>query len=100
MIEVGLIRTLLLNSIKHTLITLIGRPKVSISITPLNKKLLPNMMDIPFLSKFITQSIDAVAREYMAPKSMMLDLQQMLRGDGIKRGERTGMKKYTVLSAS
>ncbi|KAG8802943.1 hypothetical protein FRC17_006309 [Serendipita sp. 399] len=72
--------------IKHTLITLVGLPKVSISITPIHKKLLPNMMDIPFISRFITQSINAAAQEYIAPKSMMLDLQQLLSGDGINRG--------------
>lgn len=44
-------------------------------------------MDIPFLSKFITGAIETAAKEYMAPKSMMLDLQQMLSGDGIMRGE-------------
>ncbi|PVF96053.1 hypothetical protein CPB86DRAFT_737459 [Serendipita vermifera] len=71
--------------IKHTLITLTGLPKVSIAITPLHKKLLPNMMDIPFISRFISESINAAAREYVAPKSMILDLQQLLSGDGIKR---------------
>ncbi|KIM32455.1 hypothetical protein M408DRAFT_219185 [Serendipita vermifera MAFF 305830] len=71
--------------VKHTLITLVGLPKVSISITPIHKKLLPNMMDIPFLSRFISESINAAAKEYVAPKSMMLDLQQLLSGDGINR---------------
>ncbi|CAG8636125.1 6307_t:CDS:2, partial [Acaulospora colombiana] len=60
-------------------------PKVSIAITPLHKKLLPNMMDIPFISRFISDAINAAAREYVAPKSMILDLQQLLSGDGIKR---------------
>jgi hypothetical protein len=73
-------------SVKHTLITLTGQPKVSINITPIHKKLLPNMMDIPFISKFISDSINAAAKEYIAPKSMMLDLQQLLSGDGINRG--------------
>jgi len=74
-------------SIKHTLITLVGLPKVAVTITPLNKRLLPNMMDIPFLSKFIAESINSAASGYVAPKSLLLDLQQMLSGDGISRGE-------------
>ncbi|KAG8801865.1 hypothetical protein FRC16_010933 [Serendipita sp. 398] len=71
--------------IKHMLITLVGLPKVSIGITPIHKKLLPNMMDIPFISRFVTQSINAAAKEYVAPKSMMLDIQQLLSGDGVSR---------------
>lgn len=71
--------------IKHTLITLVGLPKVSISITPIHKKLLPNMMDIPFISRFITDAVNTAAKEYVAPKSLMLDLQQLLSGDGINR---------------
>lgn len=45
------------------------------------------MMDVPFISRFISDAINAAAREYIAPKSLMLDLQQLLSGDGINRGE-------------
>jgi Ca2+-dependent lipid-binding protein len=44
------------------------------------------MMDVPFISRFISEAINAAAREYIAPKSMILDLQQLLSGDGLKRG--------------
>lgn len=71
--------------IKHTLITLTGLPNVSLSITPLHKKLLPNVMDLPFLSKFISDAINTAASGYVAPKSLMLDIQQLLGGDGINR---------------
>ena len=43
-------------------------------------------MDIPFLSDFISKSINLAAQEYVAPKSMILDLQTLLSSDGIKRG--------------
>jgi Ca2+-dependent lipid-binding protein len=84
-------------SIKHTLITLVGLPKVSVAITPIHKRLLPNMMDIPFLSRFISESINSAAKEYIAPKSLMLDLQQLLSGDGIFRGKWcNGVREYAV----
>lgn len=63
-----------------------GLPRVSLSITPLHKKLLPNVMDIPFLSSFISNAINTAAAQYVAPKSLMLDLQSLLGTDGIKRG--------------
>ena len=63
-----------------------GLPKISLSITPLHKKMLPNIMDIPFLSDFISKSINLAVQEYVAPKSMILDLQTLLSSDGIKRG--------------
>jgi Ca2+-dependent lipid-binding protein len=54
------------------------------------------MMDIPFLSKFISESINSAAKEYMAPKSLMLDLQQLLSGDGISRGECGQLRRRTA----
>ena len=63
-----------------------GLPKISLSITPLHKKMLPNIMDIPFLSDFISKSINLAVQEYVAPKSMILDFQTLLSDDGIKRG--------------
>jgi Ca2+-dependent lipid-binding protein len=63
-----------------------GPPKISLSITPLHKKMLPNIMDIPFLSDFISKAINMAAQEYVAPKSMILDFQTLLSSDGIKRG--------------
>ena len=44
-------------------------------------------MNIPVLSSFISQSIDAACAEYVAPKSLTLDLQQLISGDDIKKGE-------------
>jgi Ca2+-dependent lipid-binding protein len=62
-----------------TTLTLLGLPKVSMKCTPLAKNFL-NVMDVPFLSNLISSSIDAVTQEYVAPKSITLDLKAMLGG--------------------
>ena len=65
-------------------LSFMGQPKASISCVPLLKKG-PNLMDIPFLSSFVQSSIDAALAEYVAPKSITLDLKQMLQGDDFKK---------------
>ena len=71
--------------IKTTLVTLMGLPRVSISVVPMSKSL-PNVMNIPILSSFISKSIDAACAQYVAPRSLTLDLQQLISGDDIKKG--------------
>ena len=65
-------------------LTLIGQPRASISCVPLVKKA-PNIMDLPFISSFVQSSVDAALAEYVAPKSLTLDLKQMLTGDDFKK---------------
>ena len=65
-------------------LSFMGQPKASISCVPLLKKG-PNLMDIPFLSSFVQSSVDAALAEYVAPKSITLDLKQMLQGDDFKK---------------
>lgn len=62
-----------------------GVPKVSVSVVPLAKAL-PNVLDLPLISGFVQSAIAAAANEYVAPKSLTLNLAQMLVGDGIKKG--------------
>ena len=57
---------------------------------------LPNVMNIPVLSTFISESIDAACAEYVAPKSLTLDLQQLISGDDIKKGKQ-GFCRRNVL---
>ena len=64
-----------------------GLPRVTISVVPMNK-ILPNVMDIPFISGFISSAIDTAVAEYVAPKSLTLDLQRLISGDDIKKGMR------------
>lgn len=73
------------NSVKTTLVSLMGLPRITISVLPLSK-LMPNIMDLPFISGFISSALDTAAAEYVAPKSLTLDLQRLISGDDIKKG--------------
>jgi hypothetical protein len=42
-------------------------------------------MDVPLISKFVQSSMDAALAEYVAPKSLTLDLKDMLMGDDFKK---------------
>ncbi|KZT25585.1 hypothetical protein NEOLEDRAFT_1065184 [Neolentinus lepideus HHB14362 ss-1] len=97
--------------IKTTFITLMGLPSVSLSVVPMSEHL-PNMMNVPLLSNFITKSINAAAAEYVAPKSLTLDMQQLISGDDIKKDTQSmgvlivhihravGLKKMDASNAS
>ena len=65
-------------------LTLLGQPRADLSCVPLSKHL-PNLMDVPFISSFVQTSIDAALAEYVAPKSLTLDLKDMLVGDDFKK---------------
>lgn len=69
-------------------LTLLGQPKVDLSCVPLTKKGL-NIMDLPIISSFVQSSIDAALAEYVAPKSLTLDLKDMLVGDDFKKDTST-----------
>ncbi|GAB7359343.1 hypothetical protein MBLNU230_g5994t1 [Neophaeotheca triangularis] len=65
-------------------VTLLGQPKVDLSCIPLSRKAF-NIMDIPLISNFVQASVDAALAEYVAPKSLALDLKGMLAGDDFKK---------------
>jgi C2 domain len=65
-------------------ITFLGQPKADLSCVPLSKHSL-NIMDLPLISSFVQSSIDAALAEYVAPKSLTLDLKDMLVGDDFKK---------------
>ena len=65
-------------------ITLLGQPKAEMSCVPLTKKGL-NIMNLPLISSFVQSSLDAALAEYVAPKSLTLDLKEMLMGDDFKK---------------
>jgi len=71
-------------SVKKTMVTLLGLPRVTISVVAIHK-LLPNIMNLPFISGFVSSAIDTAAAEYVAPKSLTLDLQRLISGDDIKK---------------
>lgn len=61
-----------------------GVPSVNVSVQPLMKHF-PNVLDLPLISGFVKSSIAAAASEYVAPKSMTLNMAQMLAGGGAKK---------------
>lgn len=65
-------------------LTLLGQPKVTVSCVPLTKKFF-NIMDIPIISGFVQNSVNAAVAEYIAPKSLNLDLKEMIMGDDFKK---------------
>ena len=65
-------------------ITFLGQPKVDIGCIPIVKHGL-NIMDLPLISNFVQSSIDAAMAEYVAPKSLTLDLKDLLAGDDFKK---------------
>ncbi|KAJ8072423.1 hypothetical protein PM082_015982 [Marasmius tenuissimus] len=79
-------------------LTLLGKPKIVLSATPLAKNLL-NVMDIPGLSKFVQDSIDAAVSEYIAPRSLTLDLKTLLMGREKMDTEAFGLLVVTIKHA-
>ncbi|TVY83722.1 Meiotically up-regulated protein [Lachnellula suecica] len=65
-------------------LTFLGQPRADLSCVPLSKHL-PNLMNVPLISSFVQSSIDAALAEYVAPKSLTLDLKEMLVGDDFKK---------------
>ena len=71
--------------IRNMTFTLMGVPKVEISAIPMSKAL-PNVLDLPLISGFVQSSIAAAANEYVAPKSMTLNMaRELLPYDSITR---------------
>lgn len=69
---------------RNLTISLMGVPNVEVSVIPMTRAL-PNVLDLPLISGFVKSSIAAAANEYVAPKSMTLNLAQMMSGDGVKK---------------
>ena len=79
-------------------LTLLGRPKISLKCTPLAKNLF-NVMDIPMLSNWIQTTIDDATTEYVAPRSINLDLKAMLAGKPKMDTEALGVIIITIRRA-
>ncbi|KAA1474408.1 hypothetical protein DENSPDRAFT_905439 [Dentipellis sp. KUC8613] len=97
--------------VKTTMFTLMGLPRMSISVTALSHAL-PNVMNLPFISGFISSSLDTAAAEYVAPKSLILDMQRMIGGGDVSKDTQavgvivvhihraTGIKKMDTTGSS
>ncbi|KAI0139463.1 hypothetical protein F4776DRAFT_616248 [Hypoxylon sp. NC0597] len=65
-------------------LTFLGQPKASISCVPLSRHGF-SLTDVPLISSFVNSAIDAALAEYVAPKSLTLNLKDMLVGDDFKK---------------
>ncbi|EXJ96076.1 hypothetical protein A1O1_01202 [Capronia coronata CBS 617.96] len=65
-------------------LTFMGQPQADMSCIPVSRHAL-NLMDVPLISSFVQSAIDAALAEYVAPKSLTLDLKDMLVGDDFKK---------------
>ncbi|ORY65771.1 uncharacterized protein BCR38DRAFT_165723 [Pseudomassariella vexata] len=65
-------------------LTFLGQPKANLSCVPLSKHSL-NLMDVPLISSFVQSAIDASLAEFVAPKSLTLNLKDMLVGEDFKK---------------
>ena len=54
-----------------------GVPAVEVSAIPLAKAL-PNVLDLPLVSRFVKMAIAAATAEFVAPKSLTINVQEML----------------------
>ena len=80
-------------------ITLLGQPKIQMKATPVKRGLM-NVMNIPGLSGWIQSTIDATVGEMVvAPRSMTLDLKEMLMGEVEKDTNAVGVVVVTIRKA-
>lgn len=65
--------------IRNVTFSLMGVPRVEVSVQPMTRAL-PNVLDLPLISTFVQMAIGAAANMFVAPKSMTLNLEEMLIG--------------------
>lgn len=70
--------------LKALTFTLMGLPKVEAGCMPMLESNV-NILNLPLISKFVNYAIAAAANEYVAPKSMTLDMGKILVGDDIQK---------------
>lgn len=64
--------------------SLMGLPHVRAGCIPMVKRGV-NILNLPLISNFVNYAIGATASMYVAPKSMTIDISQMLQGDDIQK---------------
>ncbi|KAF4121661.1 Ca2+-dependent lipid-binding protein, contains C2 domain [Geosmithia morbida] len=70
--------------LKTVTFTLMGLPNVQAGCTPMIERGV-NILNLPLISNFVNWAIATAAAMYVAPKSLTLDLGQMLSGDDVKK---------------
>lgn len=69
-------------SLRQVTFTFMGVPAVEVSAIPMTKAF-PNVLDLPLVSRFVNMAIAAGTAEFVAPKSMTINLQELMSGAAI-----------------
>lgn len=65
--------------VRNVTFSLMGVPRIEVSVQPMTRAL-PNLLDLPLISSFVQMAIGAAANMFVAPKSMTLNMEEMLSG--------------------
>jgi Ca2+-dependent lipid-binding protein len=82
----------------HGTVTFLGQPKVVVAAKPLSKSFI-NVMDVPGLAAWVQSNIDAAVSQYVAPRSLTLDLKTLLSGADAIDTDAVGVIALTIHSA-
>ena len=81
--------------VRNLTFALCGVPAVEVSAIPMSDKL-PNILDLPFISSFVKMGIAAGTAELSVPKSMTLNIQEMLSGAAVGDTRAIGVFLITI----
>jgi Ca2+-dependent lipid-binding protein len=81
--------------VRNLTFALCGVPAVEVSAIPMSKHL-PNVLDLPFISSFVKMGIAAGTAELAVPKSMTLNIQEMLSGAAVGDTRAIGVFLITI----
>ncbi|KAF3937899.1 Tricalbin-1 [Dactylella cylindrospora] len=76
--------------IKNLSLTFMGLPKISVSVVPMTQRGI-NVLNLPLISNFVNYAVGAALDEYVAPKSLSLDVGKMIEGDGVQDTDAMGV---------
>ncbi|ODN73711.1 hypothetical protein, variant 1, partial [Cryptococcus amylolentus CBS 6039] len=79
--------------VRNLTFALCGVPSVEVSAIPMSEHL-PNVLDLPFVSSFVKMGIAAGTAEMAVPKSMTLNLQELLSGATV--GDTTAIGVFLI----
>ncbi|KAK8844773.1 hypothetical protein IAR55_006623 [Kwoniella newhampshirensis] len=81
--------------VRNLTFALCGVPAVEVSAIPMSNKL-PNVLDLPFVSSFVKMGIAAGTAELAVPKSMTINIQEMLSGAAVGDTRAIGIFLITI----
>ncbi|GJJ06394.1 hypothetical protein Clacol_000585 [Clathrus columnatus] len=81
--------------IRNVTLTLMGLPAIEASAIPMSRAL-PNVLDLPLISRFAKTAIAASMAEYLAPKSMTINVQELLSATAIGDTRALGVFIITI----